>query len=41
MGAHDELLAQEGVYQKIYDIQTRIDAELEEEIARAEIVVQS
>jgi ATP-binding cassette subfamily B protein len=41
MGAHDELLAQEGVYQKIYDIQTRIDAELEEEIARAEIAVQS
>ena len=27
-GTHDELLAQEGVYRKIYDIQTQIDAEL-------------
>jgi ATP-binding cassette subfamily B protein len=39
MGTHDELLAQEGVYQKIYDIQTQIDVELEKEIARAEMGV--
>ena len=39
MGTHDELLAQEGVYQKIFDIQTQIDAELEKEIARAEMGV--
>jgi ATP-binding cassette subfamily B protein len=38
-GDHEELLAQEGVYQKIYDIQTQIDAELEKEIASAEIAV--
>jgi ATP-binding cassette subfamily B protein len=37
IGAHEELLAQEGVYRKIYDIQTQIDAELEKEIASAEM----
>jgi ATP-binding cassette subfamily B protein len=37
-GTHDELLAQEGVYRKIYDIQTQIDAELEKEIASADLV---
>ncbi|MEW5938716.1 MAG: ABC transporter ATP-binding protein [Chloroflexota bacterium] len=36
MGAHDDLLAQEGMYRRIYDIQTRIDEELEMEIARVE-----
>lgn len=36
MGAHAELLKdQDGMYRRIYDIQTKIDAELEEEIARA------
>ena len=35
MGTHDELLGQEGMYRRIYDIQTRIDEELEMEIARA------
>jgi ATP-binding cassette subfamily B protein len=36
MGTHEELLAQEfGIYRRIYDIQTRIDEELEMEIARA------
>ncbi len=35
IGSHDELLAQEGLYRNIYDIQTRIEAELEEEIASA------
>ncbi len=35
MGTHDELLAQsDGMYRRIYDIQTRIDEELELEIAR-------
>jgi ATP-binding cassette subfamily B protein len=36
MGAHEELVAQEdGMYRRIYDIQTRIDEELEIEIAKA------
>jgi len=34
-GTHDELLAQDGVYRKIFDIQTQIEAELEEEITSA------
>jgi ATP-binding cassette subfamily B protein len=33
MGRHEELVAQDGMYRRIYDIQTRIDIELEEEIA--------
>ena len=37
IGTHEELLAQEGVYQKIHDIQTQIDAELEKEVTRAEM----
>ncbi len=40
IGDHEELLAQEGVYQKIYDIQTQIEAELEKEIANAELAVE-
>jgi ATP-binding cassette subfamily B protein len=36
MGTHEELVAQEdGMYRRIYDIQTRIDEELETEIAKA------
>ena len=36
MGTHKELVAQkDGMYREIYDIQTRIDEELEIEIARA------
>ena len=36
MGTHEELVAQEdGMYRRIYEIQTRIDEELEEEIAKA------
>ena len=31
-GTHDELLKQDGMYQKIFDLQTRIDVELEQEI---------
>jgi ATP-binding cassette subfamily B protein len=33
MGTHEELLAQEGMYRQIYNIQTRIESELELEIA--------
>jgi len=32
MGHHADLVTQDGMYRKIYDIQTRIDEELEEEI---------
>jgi ATP-binding cassette, subfamily B, bacterial len=35
MGQHDALLAEDGIYQQIYNIQTRIEAELEQEIASA------
>jgi ATP-binding cassette, subfamily B, bacterial len=35
MGKHEELLSQDGTYKKIYDIQTRIDEELEKEIESA------
>jgi ATP-binding cassette subfamily B protein len=41
IGTHEELLAQEGVYKKIHDIQIQIDAELEKEIASAEMGVSS
>ncbi|MEW6717237.1 MAG: ABC transporter ATP-binding protein [Chloroflexota bacterium] len=36
MGTHEELLAQEGMYRKIYEIQTRIDEELEQELRIAD-----
>jgi len=39
IGAHQELLAQEGVYRKIYDIQTQIEVQLEKEVASAEMWV--
>jgi len=35
IGSHDELLAKDGIYRKIFDIQTRIEDELEKEIASA------
>ncbi len=35
MGTHDTLLAQSGMYREIYDIQTRIDVELESEMMLA------
>jgi len=35
MGNHTDLLSQEGIYQRIYDIQTRIEKELEKEIESA------
>lgn len=34
-GTHDELLAQEGMYRKIYELQTRIDEELEMELTQS------
>jgi ATP-binding cassette, subfamily B, bacterial len=36
LGRHDELVAANGMYRRIYDIQTRIEEELEQEIAAAE-----
>jgi ATP-binding cassette subfamily B protein len=39
LGTHTELLSQEGVYRNIFDIQTQIDAELEQEIASAKVGV--
>jgi ATP-binding cassette subfamily B protein len=33
MGTHQELLAQPGIYREIYELQTRIDVELEREVA--------
>jgi ATP-binding cassette subfamily B protein len=33
-GTHEELLDQDGMYRKIYDLQTRIDEELEMEITK-------
>jgi ATP-binding cassette subfamily B protein len=35
-GSHQELLAQPGFYHRIYDLQARIESELEQEIARVE-----
>ncbi len=32
MGTHEDLMTQSGFYQKIFDIQTRIEEELEREI---------
>ncbi|MCJ7519023.1 MAG: ABC transporter ATP-binding protein/permease, partial [Anaerolineaceae bacterium] len=34
-GVHEDLVNQEGVYRQIYDIQTRIETELEEELSSA------
>ncbi len=32
-GRHEELLAQDGLYRRIFDIQTRIEAEMEQEVS--------
>jgi len=32
-GTHDQLMAQEGFYRRIYDMQARIEVELEKEMA--------
>jgi ATP-binding cassette subfamily B protein len=39
MGTHEELLSKDGVYHKIYDIQTQIEVELDIEVASAEKAV--
>jgi ATP-binding cassette subfamily B protein len=36
-GTHAQLIEQPGIYRQIFDIQTRIEAELEREIERAEV----
>jgi ATP-binding cassette subfamily B protein len=36
VGTHLELVKQEGIYRQIFDIQTRIDTELEKEISKVE-----
>lgn len=36
-GTHQELLSQEGIYRRVFDIQTRIEADLELEIAHADL----
>ncbi len=35
-GTHDELMAQEGIYRQIYDLQVRIESELERELENVE-----
>jgi ATP-binding cassette subfamily B protein len=35
-GTHDELIAEEGMYQRIYAAQTRIESELQKELDRVE-----
>lgn len=35
-GRHEELMEQEGIYRRIYDMQARIEVELEQELAGAE-----
>jgi ATP-binding cassette subfamily B protein len=35
-GKHEELVSQDGMYRQIFDIQTRIDVELEQEIEAAQ-----
>jgi ATP-binding cassette subfamily B protein len=37
MGTHEDLLKQDGMYRQIFDIQTKIDEELEKEIASASL----
>lgn len=38
-GTHEELLAQEGLYRKIYDLQARIEVEVEQEVSSAEMLL--
>ena len=36
-GTHEDLIQQEGIYRQIFDIQTRIDIEVEKETANVSI----
>ena len=36
-GTHEELVAQEGIYRRIYDMQARIEVELEQEMAGVDL----
>ncbi|MGD2156638.1 MAG: ABC transporter ATP-binding protein [Anaerolineales bacterium] len=38
-GTHAELLAKDGIYRRIFEIQTLIDAELEQEIAKTQVQI--
>lgn len=38
-GNHDQLLEQDGIYRQIYDIQARIEIELEKEVSSREFVI--
>jgi ATP-binding cassette subfamily B protein len=38
-GTHDELMVQEGIYRRIYDVQARIEDELEKEMGEAQTFV--
>jgi ATP-binding cassette subfamily B protein len=40
-GKHEDLLQEPGIYRQIYDIQTKIEAELEKEVESVELVVGS
>jgi ATP-binding cassette subfamily B protein len=35
MGKHEDLIAQDGMYRKIYNLQTQIDEELEMELSQS------
>ena len=35
-GTHSELIREDGIYRKIFDIQTRIEGELEKELSNAD-----
>jgi ATP-binding cassette subfamily B protein len=35
-GTHAKLISQEGIYRQVFDIQTRIETELEQEVATAD-----
>lgn len=37
-GTHSELMQEEGIYRRIYDMQTRVEAELEKEISSVGIL---
>jgi len=40
-GTHPELISQQGIYRQVFDIQTRIETELEQEVATADQMAES